>query len=49
MPVLLVNPLFFLRVVCKLQSVMKFECDVTMPLTTVEVGKLEIVNINLNK
>ena len=28
---------------------MNFGCYVTMPLTAVEVGKLEIVNLNLNK
>ena len=49
MPVLLVNPLFFLRVVCKLQSVVNFECYLTMPPVAVEVDKLEIININLNK
>ena len=32
-----------------MQSVVNFDNYVTMPPTIVEVGKLEIVNLNLNK
>jgi len=49
MSVLLMKPLLFLRVVCKFQSVVNFDCYITMSPAAVEVGKLEIVNINLNK
>jgi len=32
-----------------LQSIVNFDCYVTMPPTAVEVGKREIVNLNLKK
>ena len=34
---------------CKLQSVVNFDRYVTMPPIAVEVDKLEIFNLNLNK
>ena len=44
---LLINP--FLKVVCKLQSIVNFDCYVIMPPTIEKVGKLKIINKNLNK
>ena len=44
-----VGETFFLRDVCKLYSVVNLDCDVTMLPAALEVGKLEIVNINLKK
>jgi len=39
----------FLRDVCKLQSVVNFDYHFSMVPIAVEVGKLEIINVNLNK
>ena len=44
-----VGETFFLRDVCKLYSVVNLDCDVTMLPAALEVGKREIVNINLKK
>ena len=44
-----VGEIFFFPEMCKLLGVVNFDCDVILLPIALEVGKLEIININLNK